>query len=361
MMRCKNLEKSVDISFIIPAYNVEDTIKECVESIVNQAFGNVKIEIIIVNDGSTDRTRDVCNKLVERYDCVYLLNKKNGGVSTARNCGIQQAKGNWIMFIDGDDGLLQNTARYLHTDGPEDIILYSYTRSKEKRKNAVEEFGISTEVLRQMVLNRARYIREIPRLSCIDGISNWTCCGKLYRRETIISNRCLFPEGITHGEDMIFNYQVCSAARSVRCVTAPVYYYRLRCDSVTKTFNPKRLKNTRALLEELKRINPAVEHDPDYLMFVYNRLFTCCKHYFSSENKTMSLEEKREALKQLCEEPDYRECIKIKAFRDLSTGFRTRLYEWVVLRLLKSQKYGLVIKLFQKKEKPHGSGREKAV
>ncbi len=124
-------------SIIIPAYNSEKTIRKCLDSVVSQTVRD--FEVIVVNDGSTDGTQEICEWYEATYSCIKLLNKSNGGVSSARNAGLDLASGFWITFVDSDDWVyphwlknfvdafkedVQHRTGYHHTDEePEDFLL----------------------------------------------------------------------------------------------------------------------------------------------------------------------------------------------------------------------------------------------
>src|SRR5699024_7704751 len=102
---------SVKVSIIIPAYNVEDYIEQCIKSVIQQSYSN--IEIIVINDGSTDGTRKIIEKYIENNENLVLKNQDNQGQSAARNKGIELSKGEYIMFLDSDDYLSTNTVKNL--------------------------------------------------------------------------------------------------------------------------------------------------------------------------------------------------------------------------------------------------------
>ena len=89
------------VSIIVPVYNIEKYLEQCINSLINQTYSN--IEIILVNDGSNDRSSNICERYEKKIDNIMLLNKPNGGLSDARNYGISAAKGEYIVFVDGDD------------------------------------------------------------------------------------------------------------------------------------------------------------------------------------------------------------------------------------------------------------------
>lgn len=100
------LYESLDLSIIVPAYNVENYIRECLDSILNQSIDNY--EIIIVNDGSTDKTQDICEEYSNEYSFIKLINQENKGLGAARNTGLQHVSGKYIAFVDSDDMVKEN-------------------------------------------------------------------------------------------------------------------------------------------------------------------------------------------------------------------------------------------------------------
>ena len=99
------------ISVIVPVYNTEKYLERCVKSLIQQTYRN--IEIILVNDGSMDKSFEICKKLQEKYKNIILINKKNGGLSSARNAGIEVANGEYIAFLDSDDWVTQDCYEYM--------------------------------------------------------------------------------------------------------------------------------------------------------------------------------------------------------------------------------------------------------
>ena len=132
-------------SVIVPAYNVQDYIVSCIDSILKQSFKDY--EIVLVNDGSTDATFEHCEELSEKNGCIKLVNKENGGLSSARNVAINQAEGDYLLFLDGDDfwrddDFLENLNCIIETHSPDTIIFpYSYYYGKDRIKEY--EFDLS--------------------------------------------------------------------------------------------------------------------------------------------------------------------------------------------------------------------------
>ena len=333
------------LSIIIPAYNVEKTLENCVESIISQGIQNY--EILIVNDGSTDQTLSHCDKLENKYGVVKVITQANSGVSVARNTGIKHASGEWIMFVDGDDALQSESLKRIDFDTKEDFLVFGYRKILLDAPSQVEPVIVheSAKTLQKVILNKAGYPDYLKKVRVLDSTSCWTCWGKAFRRELILKGNIEFPLGVTHGEDLIFVYRYCEMVENVLFMDFPVYYYRITQNSVAHRFNPRRLENTEILIKTLEN-EPGVKGTEDFNYFVFDRLYICCKLFFGKENAGMTKEQKITGLKELCNEEYYKKSLSVSAMKQLSNGKKTRLKKWCILQLLKKERYANVIALY---------------
>ena len=221
-------EKTIMVSVIVPIYNVEEYLEECLESIRNQTYTN--IEVILVNDGSTDGSREICESYCEKDIRFRLINQENQGQSVARNRGVKESVGQYIMFVDSDDvvntDVLEVLLPYMKTDV--DIVECEMTREKEafflnKIPTIVFE-GNSKEAI----------------LNCIAFRAVKFCAfTKLYRRELV--EKVPFLEGYIY-EDVYTGMNYLKYIRKMVVVDLKGYYYRVRPNSImTKSFNEKNL------------------------------------------------------------------------------------------------------------------------
>ena len=221
-------EKTIMVSVIVPIYNVEEYLEECLESIRNQTYTN--IEVILVNDGSTDGSREICESYCEKDIRFRLINQENQGQSVARNRGVKESVGQYIMFVDSDDvvntDVLEVLLHYMKTDV--DIVECEMTREKEafflnKIPTIVFE-GNSKEAI----------------LNCIAFRAVKFCAfTKLYRREIV--EKIPFLEGYIY-EDVFTGINYLNHIRKIIVVDYIGYYYRVRPNStMTKSFNEKNL------------------------------------------------------------------------------------------------------------------------
>lgn len=195
---------------IIPVYNAEATLKKCVDSILGQQFAD--FEVILVDDGSKDGSLQICEEYARKDSRVTVIHKENGGVSSARNRGLEIAKGTWVTFVDSDDylgdGFLQNE------ELTADIVFGSYLNVIDAR----EAGGFSSKVMREASLSDvvARYGNDtILRGPCV----------KWFRRDLIGNIR--FPEDMKVGEDTCFVWQYLSRCQTYAVLPQCTYYVRL--------------------------------------------------------------------------------------------------------------------------------------
>lgn len=206
----------IDISIIIPVYNVEDFLQECIESIITQSFKNY--EVIIVDNGSVDSTLEIAKRYQNEYDWLHVYEYPYGLVGGARNFGINKAKGTFLMFVDGDD-LLPNNALELLIDvaykNNVDIAMGNIVKYlPDKLKN----FEDLKEIHRRDIV-----INSISEYNSL--IKSQTPCNKLFRKSLIIENNLEFPINLVH-EDLFFTTVAFLHANKIAVIKENVYYYR---------------------------------------------------------------------------------------------------------------------------------------
>ncbi len=216
------------VSVVVPVYNVREYVTACVRSITAQTYKN--LEIILVDDGSTDGSGELCDELAKEDCRIRVLHKSNGGLSSARNAGIEDAKGSFLTFVDGDDGLAARCVEQLmavHMQTGADMTVGDFSRKEEALTPKGEE--------RQTVFQAEEVICEM-----LKDKFPVSACAKLYKRELFAKLR--FPEGWIY-EDYALVPKVVAEANKVAYVCSNVYYYRLNLQSITGCdFNPKRMQ-----------------------------------------------------------------------------------------------------------------------
>lgn len=212
---------SVDVSFVIPAYQAEKTIKRCISSILQ--INSFDFEILVVNDGSTDNTSAIVASIASEYPNVFLINQENAGRSVARNCGIEHSRGTWLMFVDADDYLLDSAGAVIgrHICSRFDIVLFA----KEKPLVARPASVLQCDDFINRILDPADLSASVMSSEEFECYWFGTPYMRLFRRFLSTSNSPKFQEGLRFGEDAIFNIEYALKARSdVELDPNPVYF-----------------------------------------------------------------------------------------------------------------------------------------
>lgn len=207
-------------SIIIPAYNVEDYLLDCVDSVIKQSFRDY--EIILVNDGSTDSTLEICQELSKKNKSINLITKKNGGLSSARNAGIEIAKGDYLLFLDGDDfwgnyQFLNDLNRIIENQKDIDLIIFPW--SYYFSTNNFTKYPFKLDKINFSGSFKSDYMELINQ-----GIWYPSACNKCIRNQNINDN-LLFPLNIT-GEDVIWCFNLSKYVKSYTIYNNPIYMYR---------------------------------------------------------------------------------------------------------------------------------------
>lgn len=229
------MKKEERISVIVPVHNGQAYLEKCIESIEAQTYGN--LEVLIMNDGSTDNTGAVCEKLQNRYENVKVTTLEDVGVSKARNLAIEQAQGDYLMFVDADDRLRSNTLRILYQVIQEtnaDLAgcrFQSWGREEELLQTAPER-EMETASREKTVYNGREYLAK-----SILGENNCRCWSKLYRKSFVGDIR--FREDMTIGEDMLFLMDLVSQIHKAVEISYPGYlYYQNTNGAMQRPFSP---------------------------------------------------------------------------------------------------------------------------
>lgn len=237
------------ISVIVPVYNVEAYLDQCIASIVSQTYTN--LEIILVDDGSPDNCPDMCDVWAKRDPRIKVIHKENGGLSDARNAGMAVATGSYIGFIDSDDYISPDMYRLLYerivADGTEIAacgIELVYEDGRTSRPlNQAGSFVLTREAAMEAVILESRLKQPV--------------CYKLYRSGLI--QNLLFPMGKCH-EDVFWTWQAVARADKVSVFDTPCYFYVQRSESIMgEKYSLKRLEMLDARKEQLLYIR---EHFP---------------------------------------------------------------------------------------------------
>ena len=212
------------ISVIIPVYKVERYLPRCIESILRQTYSN--FELILIDDGTPDRSGIICDRYAEKDSRIRVIHKENGGVSTARNAGIDAAKGEWVTFVDSDDWVQENYLEVLTSPlGVDDYDMTIGVLEWRAISRKIQEYeGYSINIGEASQIERA--------LNCSELLGPWL---KLFSLNIIKNNSMRFSKGIALGEDAIFVAKYLKHCKKIYMTGKAIYCYNwLNNTSVTK-------------------------------------------------------------------------------------------------------------------------------
>jgi glycosyltransferase involved in cell wall biosynthesis len=233
------------LSVVVPVYNVEEYLTKCVNSILEQTYK--EFEIILVNDGSTDNSPEICNIFAVKDSRVKVIHKENGGLSSARNAGILASKGKYVVFIDSDDYIIENSFEILLNESIKydldivcgnRIISYPYKSMKPKQR-IIDKVYSGEDFLCENIVNNS-----MPMCAPYN----------IYKRELICDNGMYFKDGLLH-EDELWTPQIFLKATKVKAVNIYFYIHIIRTGSITQSENKeKNAKDLVSICYELENI-----------------------------------------------------------------------------------------------------------
>lgn len=230
--------KNPEISIIMPVYNSEKYLGKCIDSVLTQSFCD--FELLLIDDGSTDRSPQICDDYALKDNHVKVIHKDNGGVSSARNMGLSAVRGGYLCFFDSDDTLEPNALQLMYekiSNGNYDLVIAGYNRYDE---DGTKIFGMSRKEVEALSIDSALKEMYYPKDEEYQGYL-WN---KMFRSDIIKNAGLKFNECIAFNEDRLFITQyICNSNREVAYTTTPVYNYVVRTSgamgSLKRGYNPK--------------------------------------------------------------------------------------------------------------------------
>lgn len=269
------------VSVIVPVYKAEKYLADCIDSILSQVYED--FELILVDDGSPDGCGKICDDYAKQDSRITVIHKQNGGVSSARNAGIKEAKGKYICFVDSDDRLL-----------PEFLKECIKTLESFKTNIAVcaysqEIHGLNKDIAYSkeptVLLDRDKSIMELLEKVLI--AAPW---GKLYRADIIKENNITFPLELSCGEDLIFNFRYCDFAKEIAMINKPLYFYNTENEaSLMNVYREDLISLKKTIIKELtfyiEKWNVDKQQKIKFDNYVYYSYESVLFNTFSKRNK----------------------------------------------------------------------------
>lgn len=220
------MTQNVKISVIIPVYNAADFLPRAVGSVLMQEFDDY--EVILVDDGSTDGSSAICDEFAAHDERVRVIHKENGGVSSARNAGLDAARGEFVMFVDADDAIKDDSLERMYSFSS-DFVLAGFEKVQDAK---LSEYYMPSKTASYHGTGEICIFFDKVLPAKNTYILN-SACFKLFRRSVLVDNNVRFVEGLSFAEDKIFVMNFLQYVQSVRTVEFGVYTYFLRIGSLS--------------------------------------------------------------------------------------------------------------------------------
>jgi glycosyltransferase EpsH len=279
------------ISIIIPVYNTDETyLRKCLDSVAEQTLQ--EIEAIVVDDGSQNEAGNICDEYAANYPIFKVLHIENQGVSNARNIGIREASGEYLMFLDSDDWLDVNLSNhlveYMNGNTP-DLLVFNYSKVIGDKVISsplqLTNYNFTKSEISEFQLIILRYSKQLG------GLNLCTIWCKLYKTELIRQKNIMFMKGLKRAEDMLFNLEVLEYTQNVYYSTVAGYFYRINELSESQSFTPKITElsdQIRGYLDEfIKKRNKSKVYDEALNAYCIENIFEQLYMYYSHDKKKL--------------------------------------------------------------------------
>lgn len=298
----------IELSIILPIYNVYNYLNRCVQSIIQQKFDDY--ELILVDDGSTDGSSELCDELAATDKRIRVIHKQNGGLSSARNAGFEAATGEYIFWIDSDDWIREDALTIIDAElkiSKPDILKFNYYRNTDSQipiKNSMD-LGVYSGSLKE------KLVQYTFQNVSVYGFTVWT---HVYKRSFLKQSGLRFvSERKIGSEDFIFNYEAYIAAETIAIIHECLYFYDLREGSLSQTYRENTYQRFNELYKQLS--NWLMEHNcfdkyQKYAAYFYvGRILGC----ISAEYKVYSnhqIEDGHKNVKKMLDATVFQDAIK---------------------------------------------------
>ena len=310
------------ISVIVPVYNVSDYLNECIESIIQQTYKN--LEIILINDGSTDNSLQICKDYAEKDTRIIVLDKQNGGQSSARNLGLDYAMGEYIAFIDSDDAVsldvFEENTKILEKDKSIDVLQFPVYKN----------YGLKTAYISSFKTGPIEGTENLFREWIENYRISWIVCDKIFKRE--VFNQIRFVDGMFYEDNYIIT-NVLDSIDKLYVSDKGLYYYYYRNNTITTS--PHTLKKeldtqkvSLRILKSLKRFNSLQEVKIKILSRIFNVYLSLSKNYKIRHYDNLFIEEIQQVkfITILCSKISNKEKLKLVLLKIVGIENYIKLY-----------------------------------
>lgn len=281
------------ITVIIPIYNSQQSLSQCIESVLNQTYSN--FELILIDDGSTDRSLEICKRFEQKDKRIRVFSKPNSGVSFTRNVGISKARGEWICFIDSDDTVNEDYLQELYTDNPNIDMIWTGIKTINIK---------SREIIKEIKFDNQLIIQGNPKESFLSLLKIGYPYGKAFKSSILKDNNITFPTNISFHEDHVFVFEYLKVARAIQLKESITYNYLIDYSGTSlsnKRHEWRELYQASLLMfSSLEAISDTYHLSENELKeistFCYLPIISACREIYNCDNSSTS---RKNILRQL--------------------------------------------------------------
>lgn len=329
------------LSVIVAVYNTEKYLEECIDSIINQTFSDY--EVILVDDGSTDNSGEICDRYAERFEFITVIHKNNGGIANTRKAGFAKSIGQYISYIDSDDTIEPNTYEYMvnkATQYDADAVVCNILLDTGNKKT------LGKNIISSGIYDKARLKKEFYPYMLFGGENGTpgvipSLCNKIIKRDILKNALMATDDSVYFGEDALCTFPCLLDANKVFVCDRAFYHYRMVETSVTHVYDNKLIDKFILLIELLDKAFKERNFDGRKQLDFYTVRFSV--DVIRNEllyNKKLSLKERINIVSDYLEHPQISQ-----AFKNVSSSeFQNNNY--IKLKLIKKKKIFILYLLF---------------
>lgn len=346
------------ISIVVPVYNVEKFIDECITSIINQSFR--EFELLLINDGSLDKSGEICDKYSLIDSRVRVIHKKNSGVSDSRNIGIDLAKGRYLMFADSDDYVDKDWCKKLYNmqeKYKDSMIVCSYIMRNSSKLNTYDVEKKYTSIEEYLKFDRKNFM-EIYNCNLLNSL-----CNKIYDLNIIKKNNIKLIKDLSLGEDLLFNLEYIKRVNDIIYLNDSLYvYYRRGIESLDNKYYKNLFEIYKKINSELYKV--ILELDVNFDMYkkdFYNDYFYMLRKVLNntfSKNNNISFIDKLKYNSYILNSYDMDVCLKNIGNEEISKRYLKLFKKKRYINIYVYEKIGKVRKKLKNKKKLEYNGEE---
>jgi glycosyltransferase EpsH len=311
------------VSIIVPIYNSELYVKACIDSLVKQTYQN--IEIILIDDGSTDNSLKICKQYNDSR--IKIFTQENLGVANSRNKGMELATGDYLMFVDADDWIEENTIELIMHKislNDDDILFYNffkdYNNSEKKNRAYDENYNFKDHVILKKL--KERIVAPFFKNKVVDESGLNYTWNKLIKREIIGDTKFHMTNLKAYGEDMLFILELLNKTNKIRFYNEYLYHYRIHNESATFKFNDDIMMVSEILSDKLNSFD--INNQVIYSRIFYN-LIKEMNLYIFNKKLNLSLKKRINLLKIECKKTYFKNAVEKLQTNNLNFYLKTYL------------------------------------